>query len=1015
MHAQGEDCLRRLLIYSLFFLSGASGLIYEVTWMRALRLVLGSSVEAASTVLAVFLAGLGVGSLLGARLSRSGNPLRRYAVAEMVIALAALAVPLWLIAYRALYPTLYRSSADYPALLAIFRLMMAALAMGPPAIAMGTTLPLLTRAVVTDIGRFASRTGLLYALNTFGAMAGAFAAGFYLPLWLGMQGSILLAATINVLVGIVAWVLSAQPFEETATLLPSAGSNSDSSIVPLPRVSLALLLLAGLSGFGSLAFEVVYFRMLSYHTEGSVYSFSLMLVFVLAFLALAAVWVARNLDRQNAWQFLAWTQLTAVAVLLVTPLMYLGLPYFAGYNADDTFAARMVRYAITSAAILGPSMLLIGVVLPCTWKIAAVDLANSGRVVGLLTGVNTLSAVAGSMVTGFLLLPRLGLGLTSLTVTCVYGGIAILALLYGFHGARRWLGCGACLAMIVVWFLLGGWQIQMPRLEPGQQLVSFHDGADATVAVLQWADGHRVLKVNHEYTLGSSAGADREVRQARLPLMLHPHPKRVAFVGVATGMTVCAALDFPVKRVAAVELLPGVADTLPLFSQWNRDVQNDPRVEVIVEDGRNFLAGTSEQFDVIISDLFVPWHAGTGDLYSVEHFQAARERLAPGGIFGQCLPGYQLSVEELRTITASFLQAFPDSVLWRNDYDLDYPILCLTGFRDRLRLDAEAVRQHAQRLSSTTGTPAKFLADPEGLPLLFVCGPSELAVWCAGATLNTDSHPLIEFSTPKSLFQHKQQELQPIHDTLADLQSHSWPFDQQPADKPVQDLFQIADLVIAAQKAYSQSNFEREFQLVSQLANLAGDSPSVAVYVVSVANRYQVRQMSGRSAELLEALVAFPNPSVPTLVALAQNYSVARNDQRAIELLQKALERAPEMFEPRKILVDMLDHEGEHAEAESHLRELVKLQPENPFLRIDLAKNLHRQRKIEEVQAEINEFLHTWDGSKREEVWRYLRTSGLGPYVDRLAPRDGPAHRESSPESPSTTVYQDKEADAVKQ
>jgi tetratricopeptide (TPR) repeat protein len=719
------------------------------------------------------------------------------------------------------------------------------------------------------------------------------------------------------------------------------------------------------------------------------------------------VWVARNLDRQDAWRFLAWTQLAAVAVLLITPLMYRGLPYLAGYEVDDSFAERMMRYAITSAAILGPSMLLIGVVLPCTWKIAAADLAHSGRVVGLLTGVNTLAAVAGSMAAGFVLLPRLGLGLTSLTVTCVYGGVAILAMLYGFRGTRRWLGCGACLAMLVGWFLLGGWRVQLLRLEQGQKLISFHDGADATVAVLQRADGHRVLKVNHDYILGSSAGADREVRQGRLPLILHPDPKRVAFVGVATGMTVSAVLDFPVERVAAVELLHGVADTLPLFAKWNGNVADDPRVEIVVEDGRNFLAGTNEQFDVIISDLFVPWHAGTGDLYSVELFQTARERLAPGGLFAQSLPGYQLSVEELRTITASFLKVFPNTVLWRNDYNLDYPILCLTGFRDDLRLDAEAVRQHAQRLRSTTGTPATFLAGPDGLPLLFVCGPPELAEWCAGATLNTDNYPLIEFSSPKSLFQHKQKEIQPVHDFLAGVRSHSWPFDQQPAEKPVQELFRIADLVIAAQKAFSENNFELEFQRVSQLARLAGDSPSVAVYVMSVANRYQSRRMSDRGTELLEALVAFPEPPVPVLVALAQDYKVAGNDQGATELLEEAVKRSPEMFGTRKTLAEMLDHEGEHAKAEPHLRELIKTRPEDPYLRIDLAKNLHRQGKTEEARAAIDEFLETWDGSKRKEVWRYLRTSGLGPYVDRVAPRDEPVYDESLPDNPSSTTHQE--------
>jgi len=958
--------------------------------MRALRLVLGSSVEAASTVLATFLGGLAIGSFLGARLSLTGSSLRRYAIAELVVAVSALVVPLWMVAYQSFYPSIYAWCEGSPSALRFVRLMLSLLAMGPPTIAMGTTLPLISREVVKRMERFAWHTGLLYAVNTLGAMTGAFFAGFYLPIWLGMNGSIFLAVAINVLVCIVAWKMSGQGLRDSAKPLREKQSVSDAATSSVKRTSISfpLLLLAGLSGFGSLALEVVYFRMLSYHSEGSVYSFSLMLVFVLAFLALAAVWVARNLDTQDAWRFLAWTQMTAVVVLLFTPLVFRSLPFFAGYEAEDAFGERMIRYAITSAAILGPSMFLIGVVLPCTWKIAAADLANSGRVVGLLTGVNTLAAVLGSLATGFVFLPQLGLGLTTLVVTCIYAGIAVLAMLHGFRGAGRWLGCGACLAVMVCWFLLGGWRIQRLRLEQGQKLISFHDGADATVAVIERVDGHRVLKVNHDYTLGSSAGADREVRQGRLPLVLHPNPRRVAFVGVASGMTVSAALDFPVERVAAVELLPGVADTLPLFSEWNRDVSNDPVVEIVVEDGRNFLAGTDEQFDVIISDLFVPWHAGTGDLYSVENFRTARKRLASGGIFAQCLPGYQLSVEELRSITASMIKVFPNTVLWRNDYDLTYPILCLTGFRDNLRLDSNAIHKHTENFRNTTGTPAKFLADPSSLPLLFVCGPRELEEWCAGAKLNTDDYPLIEFSSPKSLFEHKQKEIQSVHDLLVDIRSHSWPFEQQPAEKPVEELFRIADLVIAAQKAFTQNNFEREFQKVRELAQMAGDSPSVVGYVMFVANRYQKRQMNDRATELLEILAETNEPPVPVLLALAREHNASGNDEEAIELLDQAVQRAPEMFQLRKSMVDLLERTREDDRAEPHLRKLIEIKPNDAFLRIDLAKNLHRQKKTDEARSAIKDFLQSWDGSKQKEVWKYLRTSGLGQYVDRFEDED---------------------------
>ena len=977
--------MRLLPIYLLFFLSGSAGLIYEVIWMRSMRLVLGSSVEAASIVLATFLGGLAIGSLLGARLSRSGNPLRRYAVAEIVIAVTALAVPLWLMAYHAIYPTLYAWTGGHPVALRMGRLLMAILAMAPPTIAMGTTLPLVIRAVIHRMEHFAWHSGMLYAANTLGAMGGALLAGFYLPIWLGLNGSVYLAVVLNVVVGVVAWQISRR---FVATPAPPAVEPTRPETLSTSghRPALTLLLLAALSGFGSLALEVIYFRILSFRSEGSVYSFSLMLVFVLAFLALAAVWVARSLDHQNVWRFLAWTQLAAVLVLLLTPIIFLGLPYLAGYEADDTFAERMTRFAITSAVILGPSMLLIGVVLPCTWKLAASDPQHSGAAVGLLTGVNTVSAVVGSTVAGFLLLPSLGLGLAALLITMVYGGIAVIAFWHAYQGKLRWLGSALSLAPLAAWFLLGGWQLQLVANEKGRELISYHDGADATVAVTERSDGHRVLKVNHDYTLGSSAAADREVRQGRLPLILHPDPRRVALVGVATGMTACAALDFPVERVAAVELLPGVADVLPLFGDWNRNVATDPRVEIVVEDGRNFLAGTSESFDVIIGDLFVPWHAGTGDLYSVEHFSIVRRRLAPGGIFSQCLPGYQLTVEELRRITASLLEVFPNTLMWRNDFNIEYPVLCLTAYRDQPAFNADAVVRHASRLKETAGVPARFLSDPTGLPLLYVCGPGELAQWVRGAPLNTDDHPLIEFGTPKSFFEHKQQDVEPIHDLMASMRRRDWPFDQQPTGRPLEELFEVADLVSDAQLAFRQNNFEREFRKMRQLATLAGDLPAVSGYVMFVANRYRNRQMSDRSAELLTVLLEFPNPPVRALLALAQHHRLEGQDNEAIGLLEQVVDRAPRLVVPRQTLVEMLEQSGDYARAEFHLGELLNLKPGDPYLQIDLAKVLHQQNKTEEAKAAIDAFRESWDGSDRERMWRYLRSAGLGIYLDRARP-----------------------------
>jgi hypothetical protein len=330
----------------------------------------------------------------------------------------------------------------------------------------------------------------------------------------------------------------------------------------------------------------------------------------------------------------------------------------------------------------------------------------------------------------------------------------------------------------------------------------------------------------------------------------------VAFIGVATGLTVSASLDFSVERVVAIELIPGVADVVSKFAAWNRNVFDDPRVELVVEDGRHHLLGTTEKFDVIISDLFVPWHAGTGDLYSTEHFQTCRERIADGGLFAQWLPGYQLTVEEFRTIAASLLQVFPRVSLWRSDMNAQTPIVCLIGHRDpQSDLVAEATREHCRRIASIAQPSATFLSSADGVELLFVAGDVDLRRWTKGAALNTDDHPIIEFTTPKSAFRHRQRDIGPMLDLLASFRPSAWPYSERIATKPVESIRAAISLLHDAQVANSQGNYVKEYRSLSRLVDVAGDLPVVADIVVEAAGRFRQRQQVDRCDELLTALV----------------------------------------------------------------------------------------------------------------------------------------------------------------
>ena len=969
------------LLYVLFTLAGVAALVYEVLWTREFRLVFGSSTRSAGAVLAAFFLGMALGNLLGGKLARRRDVVRLYGWTEILLGLSALAVGPWLAAYEAWYPALYDWTNGHVGALSAARLLLALVALGPPTLAMGVTLPLMTRAIVTDHNLLARQAGLLYALNILGAVVGVVLAGFFLPLRLGIAGSIYLAVAINLSIGITALVWARASGWRFAAVdvprsdLPSAG-----------RPPISTLVVAAVSGFGTLALEVAYMRILSQRTEASVYSFAMMLVTFLLFLAVGSLWVAWRVDRTDPWRFLARTQLVAVPMILLSPILYQAVQIVGMFGGPETLGGRLVKLSFSTWLLLGPTIALIGVVLPTTWKIATRNVASVGQHVGWLTSVNTLAAVAGSITAGFVLLPWLGVVGSVLVVGALYGVVAIMACVNGYQGVRRWLGCAACVAIWVAWLAFAPWNLTFQSLASGEKLISYRDGEAASVAVIETRTGHRIMKMNHDYILGSSGGADREIRQGRLPLMLHPEPRRVAFIGVATGITAAAALDFPVEKVVAMEIIPGVVDEVDQFAKWNNAFHRDERVELVVADGRNHLLGTRERFDVIISDLFVPWHAGTGDLYTREHFQMCRDRLAPGGLFAQWLAGYQFTAEELRSIAASFAEAFPVITLWRNDFDTKLPIVCLIGYRDTegVVIDPGKIAQDCQRFSATHTVNAGLLADPAGVQLLFLGGDAVLRRWATGAVLNTDNWPYIEYSTPASFFQHRQQELQPMFELLASFRPRVWPYAEPiSSDHPPEQIFRAADLVHDATFAEWQKNYVKQAHHLRELAAVAGDVSVVSGFIAESAVRYRRRKMTSQSDELLRAVIDRSSNPLPALLMLSQSMRAEGNVEEAIRLLERASEQAPERLDTQRQLVELLTTTNQFVKAEPYLKHLVETDPEDAELRIDLAYNLHRQGKTSEASEQIAVFRTLDLRGQRAQLWTRLRTYGLGDYVDR--------------------------------
>lgn len=976
--------MQRKLLYLLFTLGGFAALVYEVAWMRSFSLVFGSSTSATAAVLAAFFVGMGVGNVVGGRIARRPAPLRAYGLMELAVGATALLVVVWLAVFDALYVRVYDALGPASAVLTALRVVLALVSIGPPAAAMGATLPLMARALVEREDHIAARTGLLYALNTIGATCGVLAAAFALPLRIGMSRIVYVAAAVNALIGLSAMVLARRRIR--------TGRSQAAGQAPRRRAPAAVLLAAGVSGFGALALEVLYTRLLTNLCDGSVYSFAAMLATFLVFLALGSVLVARVVDRSTTpWRFLAWTQLGAVCAILLSPALFPLAPRLIPLSQDSA-AMSLLGLVGMAALVLGPAVLLVGTVLPTTWVLATTNVGELGARVGGLTGVNTIAAAAGSLVAGFVLMPRLGTGAALAVVAGLYAVLALAAWWIGYRGVGRAAG------LLLVVLVAGGgtwartWRVMPQQLEEGERLVAYYEGPAASVAVVQRADGHFGMKLNNTYTLGSTASVPLELRQGRLPLLLHPGPRRVAFIGPATGVSLSAVLDFPVERAVAVELVPGVVEAARsrYFATANRHVYDDPRVTVLETDGRNYLHGTHDTFDVIISDLFVPWHAGTGYLYTVEHFRAVAERLAPGGLFAQWLPGHQLSGDELRMIVASFQDAFPATAMWRAGFVHDYPLLCLVGYRDGLALDPAALNRRIETLAAARPIADTFLADPVGVALLYISGGDALRAWAVDAPRNTDDAPRIEFIAPRTLYRQHREFVEATAKLLADLGPSEWAYPQPPATRiPLAGIFEAAHALQLAAYATARSDFNREFEELRRVLDLVGDVPAVQEYAIAVAERYARRQMIGRAEALLDVIVAGDRPPDVAMLQLGNLLERSQREDDAIRVYEQAVAKSPDLLPAHEALIRLYRTAGRLGDAEPHLRRVLEARPKDWLLRAEWAASLDKLGRTDDARREIETIKRDADYAQRRDLWRYIRSLGLGAYLD--APSTAPA------------------------
>lgn len=741
-------------ILILFFISGCTTLIYEVLWMRELGLLFGNTAHAAAVTLTAFFIGLAIGGKLWGKYSKTlSHPLRTYGIIELGVSLAALGYFLIIPAYQQIYPFLFSNFSGETHLFLAIKFVLAMLFLFPAAFLIGGTLPVMSQYIARNIDLMSRKVSIIYAVNILGASLGALAAGFYLPIFLGVKSAYLVAIGITALVGLCAIIISRTDRYETN----NDDKQEDRLTLPVRQALIGgklgiteLAMLSALSGFITLALQVLWIRMFSQVLQNSVYTFSIIVVVFLVMLAVAAV-LANGIIRSRflPTKCLTFFTLSGAILTAFTPLVFErlteGLQFYRHMLSWEAYLPQVFGLAFL---VMAPPLLCLGSIFPIILRLAESFGGATGKTVGDMAAVNTWGAAAGALIAGMLMLDQFGLWNSIYFIASLYGVVSVYLLirLMTIYGKKtfRFVTVALSLMIAVTLVIINSKKLPMVHLDfvqDKQTLLETFEGSAATITVIerQGRIYDRYMVMNNTYILGGSYDGPYIALQGSIPLMLHDDPKNVFFLGMGTGISVAGALPFPLETITVTELVPEVISAAKVhFAPFLKGLFADPRVTVLAEDGRNYLYGTSQTFDVIIGDLFLPWKAGTSNLYSLEHFQTIRNSLKQDGIFMQWLPPGQITFNEFAIISRTMLKAFPQVTLWRGDFSPNRSIIGLLGHKRPSSISDTAAVLDVPRPEYNGAT----------IPLLAHYIGNLEANSFAEYPVNTDDQPIIEYRAP---------------------------------------------------------------------------------------------------------------------------------------------------------------------------------------------------------------------------------------------------------------------------
>jgi spermidine synthase len=749
----------RFLVLVLFFLSGASSLIYQVLWTRQLSLIFGVTIFAASAVLAAFMGGLALGSYwIGRTVDRHPNPVRVYAYLEAGIGVCGLAIPLIFGAIQPLYVALAALLEDRFLLFNFARALLISLPLLVPTILMGGTVPAIARYLVKRKERVGWNVGLLYAVNTFGAVAGCVVAGFALIRYLGLANTAYTAVAVNL--GIAAILLLGR-VGDSVEVSPRSRDRGPAEVERWDSAAILAMLVFAVSGFAALGYEILWTRVLVVHIHNSSYAFTLMLAVFLSGLAIGDALLVRVYDRIRRPLF--WLGILQIATglsVIVAAAAYRSVRELSlgilGIEGLSSWGEAVALMSLRTGLVLLPSTVLLGMTFPLVGRIVSGNMEGFGRRLGTAYAANTTGAILGALVAAFVLIPWLGLRgtLVSLSgLTIFLGAVCAAADLRGTLPRATFATAGLALALAPAFFVSE--TIFHNAMEGrGWNLIYYHEGITDTTGVWEHEkSGERYLTYGDQRGTAGTLTSSVNRRQAHIAHLLHAEPVHSLQIGFGVGNTLAAAELHPeVEVLDCVELSPHVTDTAPFF--WtNEGVLDKPGVELIIDDGRNFLLRSRERYDVITLEPPEIFTADIVNLYTVEFYRLAFDALSEDGLLVQWLPTYTMEEEDTQMLVAAVLNAFPEVSLWNQGPFVEmgsppYSTLVVVGSKKPLRIDLAELRRRMNHPSLRADLEKIETGSPAALLGLYVAGTERLRQWVGDLPAVTDDRTIVDYSTP---------------------------------------------------------------------------------------------------------------------------------------------------------------------------------------------------------------------------------------------------------------------------